>query len=155
VCKVIGTRSGGVEAVHCADLIEENGLLNGVPASDFIAQNEVYCQNAYTAALVDCKSVVESVEIVGKNPSTGAVHVRLRSGECGASIGHSDCGARRILNIDSDAILTMPGHGSCQAWAETGDTAFGGRADTVTLPDGAVESSGNLGTPHVTGACSK
>ena len=77
------------------------------------------------------------------------------SGECGASIGHSDCGARRIVNLDSDAILAVPGSGSCQAWAETGDTVFGGRADKVTLPDGAVESGGNIGTPHANGTCTR
>ena len=108
-CAVIGSPSGGVEGVHCADLLNENG--------EFVAQNEVLCQNTSSGAVVDCGAIFESVETASTD-AEGVVGVEqpVQSGECGAIIGHSDCGARRVENRAPAAGSAVPGGSGCQAW---------------------------------------
>jgi hypothetical protein len=142
-CQDFGKPSGGVTAVHCVDLLEENN-------NAFVGQNELFCQNTATKAIVDCQEIEEAVESASVQPE-GTPITEKQNGICGTRAGHSDCGARRVINQAPPALLTDPGGGPCEAWAVTGDLITG--IDLIILPNGTLELANDLGTQHISGAC--
>lgn len=142
VCKVLGS-DGTTQAVHCADLIS---LGRGSAAG----QDELYCQNLATHAIVGCLSITESVELAVEAGRAPAAFTRSQDGLCGKTFHAAPCGARRVINRTA---ATAAGPVRCAVWTVSGDDSKPGRGggnlpDTIILPSGRGEVGPAIGTPH-------
>jgi hypothetical protein len=139
-CKVIGQPSGGVEAVHCADLFEDTTQL---PDDFFYAQNEILCQTP-AGALRACKEIVEEPELAVGFSTTSVETDAGPAGQCGG-VGHTACGTRRVINRTEGSDVFIPGSNqTCGIWAVD-------VAPDVVLPNGTLVSAPNLATSHLQG----
>jgi hypothetical protein len=139
-CKVIGQPSGGVEAVHCADLFEDTAQL---PADFFYAQNEILCQTP-ARALRTCQEIAEEPELAAGFSTTSVETDPGPAGQCGGT-GHTAGGVRRVINRTEGSDVVIPGgNQTCEAWAVD-------VAPHVVLPNGTLVSAPNLATPHLQG----
>jgi hypothetical protein len=131
VCKVMGS-DRTTQAVHCADLIELAG-------GSAVGQNEVYCQNIASHAIVQCKGIAESVELAVSRGRPRSTFTASQNGICGTAFeGRAPCGVRRVVNRTG---ATPGGPAGCVVWSVSGDvsqnTRGGGNTpDAVVLPSG-------------------
>jgi hypothetical protein len=131
VCRVLGS-DGTTQAVHCADLFS---LGHG----SAVGQNEVYCQNIASHAIVQCKGIAESVELAVSRGRPRSTFTASQNGICGTAFeGRAPCGVRRVVNRTG---ATPRGPAGCVAWSVSGDvsqnTRGGGNTpDAVVLPSG-------------------
>jgi hypothetical protein len=141
VCRVLGS-DGTTQAVHCADLFS---LGHG----SAVGQNEVYCQNIASRAVVQCKGIVQSVELAVGEGGRKPVFTRSEQGICGAAFQDPACGTRRVV---SQTAPTPAGRVACAVWAVSGDGSTsnggGGFPDAVVLPSGRGVAGPDIATPH-------
>jgi len=141
VCRVLGS-DGTTQAVHCADLLS---LGHG----SAVGQNEVYCQNIASHAIVPCTGIVQSVELAVNEGGRRPVFTRPEQGICGAAFDDPACGARRVVSRTAPAPA---GRAACVAWTVSGDGSTsnggGGLPDAVVLPSGRGVVGQPLATPH-------
>jgi hypothetical protein len=141
VCRVLGS-DGTTQAVHCADLFS---LGHG----SAVGQNEVYCQTIASRAIVQCKGIVQSVELAVGEGGRKPVFSRSEQGICGAAFQDPACGARRVV---SQTAPTPAGRVACAVWAVSGDGSTsnggGGFPDAVVLPSGRGVAGPDIATPH-------
>jgi hypothetical protein len=147
VCRVLGS-DGTTQAVHCADLFS-------LGRGSAVGQNEVYCQNLASLAIVQCKGVVQSVELAVHEGRPKPVFTRPERGICGAAFEAAACGARRVV---SRTAPTPAGPASCQVWTVSGDGSTsnggGGFPDSVVLPSGRGVTAPDIETPrHRVSSC--
>jgi hypothetical protein len=143
VCRVMGSDQDGNSAVHCADLYSVPNLEPPQAGTEWVAENEVFCEHGST--IVQCAGIHETAyEAEAElNLPVGP------EGICGVRFGHDACQAIRVTNTAMDNVLESGGSQTCHIWAVSLN-------DSVVLPQSGLtvtDPHGNIGTPHQTIAC--
>jgi hypothetical protein len=145
VCRVMGSDKDGNSAVHCADLYSVPDSEPPQAGTDWVAENEVFCEHGSTVE--QCAGIHETAyeaeAEVEQNLPVGP------EGICGVRFGHDACQAIRVTNTAEVNVLESGGSQTCHIWSVSMN-------DSVVLPTSGLtitDPHGNVGTPHQAITC--
>jgi hypothetical protein len=143
VCRVMGHDQDGNSAVHCADLYSVPDSEPPQPGTEWVAENEVFCEHGSTVE--QCAGIHETAyeAEAEQNLPVGP------EGICGVRFGHDACQAIRVTNTAKVNVLESGGSLTCHIWAVSMN-------DSVVLPVSGLtvtDPLGNVGTPHQAITC--
>jgi hypothetical protein len=113
-CVRLGDDDFGNVGVSCAESVAARAAGGEVVIG---GQNEVYCQD-WTGKVIECAAIRETVSVCQQRNGQVFCPVSANApGACGARLGHTPCGARRVVNLSADTLSVL--NGCLDVWGES------------------------------------